>query len=125
MRMAKYKIVDVRLDGDQVGIVLEGKWKWKDKEIDDGFAIWMTIDEFKQLLDEGGNINKDTLKQILAGKVRERLQFLKQIHAEREAKEKEHKSKIEKVKEVIKDLEVEDSLDESEDGSGSENENEE
>jgi len=112
MRMAKYKIVDIRLDGDQVGIVLEGKWKWKDKEIDDGFAIWVPVSEFKKLLDEEGNIDRDALKQILAGKVKERLQFLKQIYMEREAREKEHKSKIEKVREAVKDLEVEDSSDE-------------
>jgi len=104
--MPKYKVVDIRLDGDQVGIVLEGKWKWKDQEMDDGFAVWLPLDEFKGFFDEEGNLDKDALLEFLKERVKERFAFLKQVHEERESRESAHKGLIEKVKEKLKDTEV-------------------
>lgn len=104
--MPKYKVVDIRLDGDQVGIVLEGKWKYKDKEMDDGFAIWVSIDDFKKFFDEEGNLDRDALLEFLKERVKERFAFLKQVHEERESRESAHKVLIEKIREKLKDTEV-------------------
>jgi len=106
--VARYKIVDVRVDGDQVGIVLEGKWKYKDKEMDDGFAVWIPLDEFKKLFDEEGNFNKKALVGFLRERIKERVKFLVQAHEEWEARESRHKEAVNKVKEAFKDIEISD-----------------
>jgi len=106
--VAKYKIVDVRVDGDQVGIILEGKWKYKDKEMDDGFAVWIPLDEFKKFFDEKGNFDKKALMELLRERIKERVKFLVQTHKEWEARESRHKGMTDKVKEAFKDIEISD-----------------
>ena len=99
--MTKYKVREVRLDGDQVGIVLEGKVKLDDNtELDDGFAVWPPAEEFN-------NMSKKELKKLLEQHVKDRVRFLKQIHSEKVKKEEKHKEKVDKVKEELEGMEIE------------------
>jgi len=100
--MAKYKVTDVRLEEDQVGIVLEGKVKFDDgTEQDDGFAVWIPADEYK-------NMTIDQIKQRLKQEVKERKKFLANLKKEKEEKEKKHKEAVEATAELVKALEIED-----------------
>ena len=100
--MTKYKVREVRLEGDQVGITLEGKVKFDDgTEQDDGFAVWVPADEYK-------NMTIDQIKQRLKQEVKERKKFLANLKKEKEEKEKKHKEAIEATAELVKALEIED-----------------
>ena len=100
--MAKYKVTEVRLEGDQVGIVLEGKVKFDDEtEHNDGFAVWIPADEYK-------NMTIDQIKQRLKQEVKERKKFLANLKKEKEEKEKKHKEAVEATAELVKALEIED-----------------
>jgi len=100
--MTKYKISDIRLEGDQVGIVLEGKVKFDDgTEQDDGFAVWIPADEYK-------NMTIKQIKQRLKQEVKERKKFLANLKKEKEEKEKKHKEVVEATVELVKALEIED-----------------
>jgi len=99
--MAKYKVTEVRLEGDQVGIILSGKVKLDDDtEVDNGFAVWLPAGEFNSM-------SKKELKKLLKQHVKERVRFLKQIHNEKAEKERKHKDKVDKIRKQIKDMEVE------------------
>ena len=98
--MTKYKVREVRLEGDQVGIVLEGKAKFDDgTEQDDGFAVWVPADEYK-------NMTIDQIKQRLKQEVKERKKFLANLKKEKEEKEKKHKETVEMTNELVKALEI-------------------
>ena len=100
--MAKYKVAEVRLEGDQIGIILSGKVKFDDgTEQDDGFAVWIPADEYK-------NMTVEQINQRLKREVKERIKFLKRLKKEKEEKEKKHKETIEMTSELVKALEIED-----------------
>jgi len=111
--VAKYKVAEVRLEGDQVGIILSGKVKFDDgTEQDDGFAVWIPADEYK-------NMTIDQIKERLKQEVKERIKFLKRLKKEKEEKEKKYKEAIEMTSELVKALEIEDT-EEGGDGEGGE-----
>jgi len=98
--MAKYKVTDVRLEGDQVGIILEGKVKFDDEtEHNDGFAVWIPADEYK-------NMTIDQIKERLKQEVMKRKKFLANLKKEKEEKEKKHKEAIQMTSELVKALEI-------------------
>lgn len=107
--MVKYKIADVRFERDQVGIVLEGTIKIGDREETDGFAVWIPVTELDKYLDEQGNIDRDKLRAFLKQKVKERVEFLRRIRQEREAVESPHRSKVDRLRSILKDEEIEES----------------
>jgi len=98
--VAKYKVTEVKLEEDQVGIILSGKVKLDDDtEVDDGFAVWLPAEEFNSM-------SKKELKRLLEQHVKDRVRFLKQIHNEKAEKEGKHKDKVDKIREQIKDMEI-------------------
>lgn len=63
-----YRVTDIRLDGDMVGIILEDR----NGENDDGFAVWLTAAEFEAM-------DEEALKTFLAKKIEERKKLLASI----------------------------------------------
>jgi len=107
MLVAKYRIADIRFERDQVGIVLEGTVEMGSREEIDGFAVWIPVTEFEKYLDEQGNIDREKIRTFLKQKVKERIEFLRRIRQEREAMESPHRGKVDKLKDILKDEEIE------------------
>ena len=69
-----YKVSEIRMEDDQVGVVLMGKVKNDDNvEVDDGFTIWFSLEEFN-------NLDEKELRKIIKRKIRERIKLVKEFH---------------------------------------------
>lgn len=69
-----YKVNEIRMEDDQVGVVLMGKVKVDDNvEVDDGFTIWFSLEEFN-------NLDEKELRKIIERKIRERIELLKEFY---------------------------------------------
>jgi len=97
--MVGYKIREVKLDGDQVEIILEGKPEILGKEIDDGFAVWIPADDY----------NKMTIEELtnkLKQEVTNRIKFLEQTEKEKQEKESQYRNTADMTTGVIKSIDV-------------------
>ena len=70
--MKKYRITELKTEEDKIGIIITSD--------DDGFAVWVPLDEFKKMSEED-------IKKLVHNKVKERIKFLKNLERK---KTKEH-----------------------------------
>lgn len=98
--MVRYKVKEVKLDGDQVGIILEGKPKILDKEMDDSFAVWIPAEEYQ-------NMTMAQITDKLKEEIQRRVEYLEQIELEKQQKEEQYKDTVDMTSELVKATELE------------------
>lgn len=98
--MAKYRVREIKLEGDQVGIILEGTMTFGDgTEIEDGFAVWIPADEYK-------NMTIDQIKERLKREVKNREEYIKALKKEKDEKEKAYKDTVKAKEKDVKAIEI-------------------
>lgn len=79
-----YKVSDIVRKNGQIGIILQGEIVINNKAIPDGFAIWLSPEDFNVLSEEA-------IKNLIAEKARERKKLLEQTLIEEDI---EHNIKV-------------------------------